>query len=157
MATEGTRLLSRWTAQRPRCVYTLQRKTRSTTLSCPIAGITIWFFLEPSSTNSHAITLPGYALFHLPVTPRRIERPDLRLWKLCENMKNPRKWPDPTNSADEKGRAADLHLQRDDGKDSHRNFSHPRGVRITISGSLGSDAKRYQEKAVKAAIAKVSE
>jgi hypothetical protein len=72
-------------------------------------------------------------------------------------MKNPRKWPDPTNSADEKGRAADLHLQRDDGKDSHRNFSHPRGVRITISGSLGSDAKRYQEKAVKAAIAKVSE
>ena len=51
MATEGTRLLSRWTAQRPRCVYTLQRQTRSTTLSCPIAGITIWFFLEPSSTE----------------------------------------------------------------------------------------------------------
>ncbi|MCY3756739.1 MAG: type II toxin-antitoxin system HicA family toxin [Acidobacteria bacterium] len=43
------------------------------------------------------------------------------------------------------------------GKGSHRNFSHPRGARITISGSLGTDAKPYQEKAVKAAIAKVSE
>ena len=43
------------------------------------------------------------------------------------------------------------------GKGSHRNFSHPNGVRITISGSLGSDARPYQEKAVRAAIAKVSE
>ena len=43
------------------------------------------------------------------------------------------------------------------GKGSHRNYSHPNGVRITISGSLGSDAKPYQEKAVKAAIAKVWE
>jgi len=43
------------------------------------------------------------------------------------------------------------------GKGNHRNFSHPNGVRITISGSLGSDARPYQEKAVRAAIAKVSE
>ncbi|MYC82067.1 MAG: addiction module toxin, HicA family [Acidobacteria bacterium] len=42
-------------------------------------------------------------------------------------------------------------------KGSHRNYSHPKGVRITISGSSGSDAKPYQEKAVRAAIAKVRE
>ena len=48
-------------------------------------------------------------------------------------------------------------FQNRGGKGSHRNFSHPNGVRITISGSLGSDAKPYQEKAVKAAIARVSE
>ncbi|MEW6126891.1 MAG: type II toxin-antitoxin system HicA family toxin [Acidobacteriota bacterium] len=38
------------------------------------------------------------------------------------------------------------------GKGSHRNFSHPKGVRITISGKLGDDAKAYQEHAVKEAI-----
>ena len=43
------------------------------------------------------------------------------------------------------------------GKGSHRNLRHPKGVRITISGSLGSDALPYQEKAVRAAIDKVSE
>ena len=32
------------------------------------------------------------------------------------------------------------------GKGSHRNFSHPHGMRITISGGLGDDAKRYQER-----------
>lgn len=42
------------------------------------------------------------------------------------------------------------------GKGSHRNFKHPRGLRITISGSLHADAKPYQEKAVKVAVAKVS-
>ena len=42
------------------------------------------------------------------------------------------------------------------GKGSHRNLIHPTGVRITISGSTGSDAKPYQEKAVKAALEKVS-
>ena len=42
------------------------------------------------------------------------------------------------------------------GKGSHRNLQHPSGVRITVSGALGSDAKPYQEKAVRAAIAKVS-
>ena len=40
------------------------------------------------------------------------------------------------------------------GKGSHRNYSHPRVVRpVTISGQPGDDAKRYQEKAVEAAIA----
>lgn len=32
------------------------------------------------------------------------------------------------------------------GKGSHRNYLHPRGVRITISGGLGDDAKPYQER-----------
>ena len=43
------------------------------------------------------------------------------------------------------------------GKGSHRNFKHPKGVRITISGKLGGDAKPYQEKAVKQALRQVSE
>jgi predicted RNA binding protein YcfA (HicA-like mRNA interferase family) len=38
------------------------------------------------------------------------------------------------------------------GKGSHRNFLHPKGIRITISGKPGSDAKPYQEKDVKKAI-----
>lgn len=41
------------------------------------------------------------------------------------------------------------------GKGSHRNPIHPSGVRITISGASGSDAKPYQEKAVKAALEQV--
>jgi len=32
------------------------------------------------------------------------------------------------------------------GKGSHRNFIHPKGVVISISGKLGEDAKHYQEK-----------
>ena len=40
------------------------------------------------------------------------------------------------------------------GKGSHRNFTHPRVARpVTISGNAGDDAKKYQEKAVKTAIA----
>ena len=35
------------------------------------------------------------------------------------------------------------------GKGSHRNYIHPKGIVITISGKLGSDAKHYQEKEVK--------
>lgn len=35
------------------------------------------------------------------------------------------------------------------GKGSHRNFIHPQGIAITISGKLGSDAKKYQENEVK--------
>ena len=34
------------------------------------------------------------------------------------------------------------------GKGSHRNFAHPNGIVITISGKLGDDAKHYQEKEV---------
>ena len=43
------------------------------------------------------------------------------------------------------------------GKGSHRNFKHSSGIRITISGSPGGDAKPYQEKAVRLAIERVSE
>ena len=32
------------------------------------------------------------------------------------------------------------------GKGSHRNWKHPSGAHITISGHDGDDAKRYQEK-----------
>ena len=35
------------------------------------------------------------------------------------------------------------------GKGSHRNFIHPKGIAITISGTVGSDAKKYQENEVK--------
>jgi predicted RNA binding protein YcfA (HicA-like mRNA interferase family) len=35
------------------------------------------------------------------------------------------------------------------GKGSHRNFEHPSGVSTTVSGKLGDDAKRYQEREVK--------
>ena len=39
------------------------------------------------------------------------------------------------------------------GKGSHRNFVHPNSKRIiTISGNLGDDAKKYQERAVRQAI-----
>ena len=41
------------------------------------------------------------------------------------------------------------------GKGSHRNYKHPSGINITISGKLGSDAKRYQERDVKKAIERV--
>ena len=34
------------------------------------------------------------------------------------------------------------------GKGSHRNFIHPMGVVLTISGKLGDDAKHYQENEV---------
>ena len=38
------------------------------------------------------------------------------------------------------------------GKGSHHNFKHPNGVKITISGNMGSDAKHYQERDVEKAI-----
>jgi len=38
------------------------------------------------------------------------------------------------------------------GKGSHRNFKHPSGIKITISGNAGEDAKRYQERDVERAI-----
>lgn len=41
------------------------------------------------------------------------------------------------------------------GKGSHRNYKHPRGVKITMSGHPGDDAKHYQEKAVKQALKEV--
>ncbi len=41
------------------------------------------------------------------------------------------------------------------GKGSHRNFLHSSGAKITISGKLGDDALKYQEKEVKSKIAEV--
>ena len=38
------------------------------------------------------------------------------------------------------------------GKGSHRNYEHPKGLRVTLSGGLGEDAKPYQEKEVRRAI-----
>jgi predicted RNA binding protein YcfA (HicA-like mRNA interferase family) len=38
------------------------------------------------------------------------------------------------------------------GKGSHRNFEHPNGVRTTLSGKEGDDAKPYQEREVKRVI-----
>jgi predicted RNA binding protein YcfA (HicA-like mRNA interferase family) len=39
------------------------------------------------------------------------------------------------------------------GKGSHRNFVHPRVVKpVVLSGHAGDDAKRYQVRAVRAAV-----
>jgi predicted RNA binding protein YcfA (HicA-like mRNA interferase family) len=38
------------------------------------------------------------------------------------------------------------------GKGSHRNFEHPSGIRLTLSGQTGDDAKPYQEREVRRAI-----
>ena len=35
------------------------------------------------------------------------------------------------------------------GKGSHRNYIHPRGLRVTLSGQPGADALHYQEKEVR--------
>lgn len=42
------------------------------------------------------------------------------------------------------------------GKGSHRNFAHPKGVRVTLIGGLGDDAKTYQERDVRRALSAVS-
>jgi predicted RNA binding protein YcfA (HicA-like mRNA interferase family) len=42
------------------------------------------------------------------------------------------------------------------GKDSHRNFQHPMGARVTVSGKPGADAKPYQEREVKKVIEETS-
>jgi len=38
------------------------------------------------------------------------------------------------------------------GKGSHRNFTHPKGLRVTVSGQPGDDAKHYQERDVRRAL-----
>ena len=38
------------------------------------------------------------------------------------------------------------------GKGSHRNFKHPRDVKVTMSGRPGEDAKLYQERDVEKAL-----
>jgi predicted RNA binding protein YcfA (HicA-like mRNA interferase family) len=41
------------------------------------------------------------------------------------------------------------------GKGSHRNYEHPIGERLTISGNPGDDAQKYQERLVRNALKKV--
>ena len=43
------------------------------------------------------------------------------------------------------------------GKGSHRNYEHPNGPRVTISGQAGDDAKPYQEREVRQAIEEAQE
>jgi predicted RNA binding protein YcfA (HicA-like mRNA interferase family) len=43
------------------------------------------------------------------------------------------------------------------GRGSHRNLAHPCGIRITVAGKPGEDAKPYQEKDVARALRKVEE
>jgi predicted RNA binding protein YcfA (HicA-like mRNA interferase family) len=43
------------------------------------------------------------------------------------------------------------------GKGSHRNFLHPSGCKITLSGKSGSDALRYQEKEVESKVKEVKQ
>lgn len=38
------------------------------------------------------------------------------------------------------------------GKGPHRNFEHPHGQRVTLSGQTGNDAKPYQEREVRRSI-----
>ena len=35
------------------------------------------------------------------------------------------------------------------GKGSHRNFEHPKGLRVTLSGNPGHDVHPYQERQVR--------
>jgi predicted RNA binding protein YcfA (HicA-like mRNA interferase family) len=43
------------------------------------------------------------------------------------------------------------------GKGGHRNFTHSRGAKITLSGNLSHDAKRYQERDVEKVIREVAQ
>jgi predicted RNA binding protein YcfA (HicA-like mRNA interferase family) len=43
------------------------------------------------------------------------------------------------------------------GKGSHRNFKHPVGLKVTVSGNLNDDAKPYQIRDVKKAIKEAEE
>jgi predicted RNA binding protein YcfA (HicA-like mRNA interferase family) len=43
------------------------------------------------------------------------------------------------------------------GKGSHRNFTHAKGLRVTLSGATGDDAKPYQERDVRRALDAVKE
>ena len=42
------------------------------------------------------------------------------------------------------------------GKGSHQNFEHDKGLRVTLSGKPGDDARHYQEKEVRAKIQEAS-
>jgi predicted RNA binding protein YcfA (HicA-like mRNA interferase family) len=42
-------------------------------------------------------------------------------------------------------------------KGGHRNFTHAKGIRVTVSGHPGDDAKPYQERDVRRALDAVQE
>jgi predicted RNA binding protein YcfA (HicA-like mRNA interferase family) len=41
------------------------------------------------------------------------------------------------------------------GKGSHRNFIHPQGLRVLLSGNPGDDARHYQDRDVRRALGAV--
>lgn len=41
------------------------------------------------------------------------------------------------------------------GKGSHRNYKHPQGAKMTVSGKAGDDVKLYQEKALRIVLKEV--
>ena len=43
------------------------------------------------------------------------------------------------------------------GNGRHRNFTHPKGLRVTISGAPGEDAKHDQERELRRALETVNE
>lgn len=43
------------------------------------------------------------------------------------------------------------------GKGSHRNFTHPKGLRVTLSGNPNDDARHYQERDVRRALETVKQ
>jgi predicted RNA binding protein YcfA (HicA-like mRNA interferase family) len=43
------------------------------------------------------------------------------------------------------------------GKGSHRNFTHPKGQRVTLSGNPSDEARHYQERDVRRALDAVKE
>ena len=47
-------------------------------------------------------------------------------------------------------------FQNRGGKGSHRNFEHHKGLRVTLSGKPGDDARHYQEKEVRTKIQEAS-
>ena len=43
------------------------------------------------------------------------------------------------------------------GRGDHRNYEHPKGIRVTVSGKPGNDAKPYQEKEVRQGVEEAEE
>lgn len=43
------------------------------------------------------------------------------------------------------------------GKGSHRNYTHAKGAKITLSGNPAHEAKRYQERDIQRALREVAE
>ncbi|HEY3393842.1 MAG TPA: type II toxin-antitoxin system HicA family toxin [Lacipirellulaceae bacterium] len=73
-------------------------------------------------------------------------QPDIIAYNFISQAGMPRKIRDLIRDLEQAGFA------NRGGKGSHRNFEHPSGVRTTLSGKAGDDAKRYQEREVKKVI-----